>query len=106
MFTTLPAWTIPARPDMLALFETIELAGLTGQWVRLDAATQRAVIGFAVFGKQEFMVKDDGEIYVCRSTCFGNDCEIGAYTPAHMARAVAARGKVSPGVHGKGYYTA
>ncbi|SFB19838.1 hypothetical protein [Azotobacter beijerinckii] len=103
-FVEIPTWAIPDKADYLALFETIALAGLEGSWIRLSAATQRAVIGHAVFGKQEFRVNADGSVDVCRSVCFGTDCEIVNYRAAELAGAVAQRLAVSPGKAGPRIY--
>lgn len=105
-FTAIPAWAKPAKADRWTLYETFALLKLEGQWVRLSAADQRAVIGYPVFGKQEFRVNADGTVDVRRVTCFGNDCEQRDYFPAWIRAAVEACKRLSPGVYGDGYYQA
>ena len=93
-FATIPAWAMPDAPHANGLFEAIALAGLEGQWVRLDAATQRALMGYPVLGKNEFCVESDGRVGVMRSKCFGTMREQTAYDPADVRAAVAARVKL------------
>jgi hypothetical protein len=102
-FNAIPAWTLPTTPDSLALFECIALAGLEGQWIRLDAATQRAIMGANVFGKQQIRIDADGELCVRRSTCFGTMFEVGHPLLANLRRAIAESLRLSPGVFGQGY---
>ena len=102
-FTSIPAWTMPAAAGALSFFETIALAGLEGQWVRLSAADQRAILGSNVFGKQAFRVKPEGDVEVMRKTAFGMDSEIASYDLYEVKRAIERRLRVSPGVSGGGY---
>lgn len=102
-FTTIPAWTLPTTPDARSLFEVVALAGLEGQWIRLDAATQRAIMGGNAFGKQQIRISADGELFVTRSTCFGQDSETGTVTLSTLVRAISEKLKLSPGVFGRGY---
>lgn len=94
-FATIPDWAMPEAPHANGLFEAIALAGLEGQWVRLDAATQRALMGYPVFGKLEFCVESDGEVRVIRSVCFGTMREQSIYQPATVRAAVAARARLA-----------
>ena len=73
-FATLPAWTLPAPADrgLYALGAALALAELENRWVKLSAATQRAVIGSNKFGKQSIGIFD-GSLMVSRSVCFGTD---------------------------------
>jgi hypothetical protein len=103
-FTAIPAWAIPAKADRYTLYETFALLKLEGQWVRLSAADQRAVIGHAVFGKQEFRVNADGTVDVRRSACFGLDTEQQNYFPAWVRAAVEACKKLRPSTFWPGYY--
>jgi hypothetical protein len=102
-FTQIPAWTLPAKADALALFEVMALAGLEDKWIRLDADTQRRVMGSAIFGKQEIMVCADGTVKVARSVCFGTMKEVGEYVFRHVFAAIERHVKLSPGVFGKRY---
>lgn len=103
-FTTLPAWVFPDAPHRTALYEAIALAGLEGKTIRLDAATQKRLMGGVVFGKQAIVVSEDGTVNVTRKTAFGMDCESMDYQPAHIARAVAAGKRLAPGIGGGRYY--
>ena len=103
-FTTIPAWAKPAKADRFTLYETFALLKLEGQWVRLSAADQRAIIGHNVFGKQEFRVTADGNVEVRRVTCFGLDTETQSYFPAWVRAAVEACKKLRPSTFGPGYY--
>ena len=102
-FATIPDWAMPTKPDTLALFEAVALADLEDQWIRLDATTQRALIGFPVFGKQEFQISKAGELRISRQTCFGADSEVAEYSLARVSKAASARLKLSPGTFGPGY---
>lgn len=102
-FTAIPEWTLPAVPGALSFFETIALADLEDKWIRLSAATQKAILGANVFGKQEIKVTADGEVIVSRSTCFGMDHETAAYDLYTIKRAILRRARLSPGVSGGAY---
>lgn len=69
----IPAWAIDNRtPDRYTVAAAFELAELTGQWIRLTAASQRAVFGSKLFGKCKLKVDENG-ITSVRSVCFGTD---------------------------------
>ena len=102
-FTSAPAWAMPTAPHATALFEVAVLAGFEGQWVRLDAATQRALMGFPVFGRQSIRVNAGGTVTVCRSACFGTTSETCEYPAARITAAATARKRLSPGVFGPAY---
>lgn len=102
-FQTVPAYAVPKQADWFTLFEAAALLQLEGQWIRLTAADQRALIGGNVFGKQEFMVNDDSTVTVRRSTCFGMDSESQNYTPATVREAVSKGKRLSPGTYGAAY---
>jgi hypothetical protein len=103
-FAAIPAWTLPAQGDALAIFETIALAGLEGQWIRLSAADQRRVLGANVFGRQEIRVDAQG-VQVCRSVGFGQDSETATYGLAQLRGAVATGTRLAPGLSGPSYYS-
>lgn len=105
-FTEMPIWTLTAKPGVLSFFEAIALAGFEGKWIRLSAATQKALLGSNVFGRQEFRVTTEGVVEVARSTAFGQDCEIGQYDLHTIKTAIASRVRLSPGVTGDGYLSA
>ena len=72
-FAEIPAWAIDdASPDRYTVAAAFQLAGLTDRWVRLNAATQRAVFGAYLFGKCSLRLDNDA-IHVSRTACFGTD---------------------------------
>lgn len=105
-FEEIPAWVLKGPPPgILTFFESIALAALEGKWIRLDADTQREILGFPVFGKQELKVESGGTVTVRRSACFGLDSEWATYEAMKVGAAAKAGKKLSPGVTGPGYYT-
>ncbi len=72
-FAEIPDWAIDAdERSRYTIASAFELAGLTDEWVRLTAETQRALFGFVLFGKCNLKVDANG-IKVSRSVCFGTD---------------------------------
>jgi hypothetical protein len=87
----LPDWTVTDAKDAYSLGAAITLAGLENTWIRLTAATQRAVLGFPVFGKATILF--DGEQWrVNRNVCGGGHVEF--FTAAQVNRAAAGRKRV------------
>lgn len=71
----LPEWTYQgARQDLYTLAAALVLAGYEGQWVKLTAATQRAVLGDVRFGRQSVGLFR-GELMVTRRVCYGTDSD-------------------------------
>lgn len=71
----LPEWTYKgARQDLYTLATALVLAGYENKWVKLAAATQRAVLGEARFGKQSIGLFN-GELMITRRVCFGTDSD-------------------------------
>jgi len=68
----------------------------------MSANDQRRIIGFNIFGKQEFRMVD-GDIVVRRSTCYGSDYESAEYSMARIKLAVEKNLKLSPGTFGASY---
>ncbi len=94
-----PAWAYEGcAPSAYTFFAAIALACLEDVAIRLDAATQRALLGFPVFGKRVFRVDArTGTVRVMRSACFGTDCNSGDY-PASIVRLAAEQKKgLNPG---------
>ena len=94
-----PAWAYDGcAPSAYTFFAAIALAGLEDVAIRLDAATQRALLGFPVFGRRVFQVDArTGMVRVLKSACFGTDCNSGDY-PASIVRLAAERKKgLNPG---------
>ena len=83
-FTAIEQWAMPKVPGILSFFETIALSDLEGKEIRLAAATQRAILGFPVFGKQPFTVHDDGSVTVRITIAFGQDSEERTYSPREI----------------------
>lgn len=103
-YTVIPAWTYTGKPPShLTFFESIALAGLEGQWIRLSIGDQRATLGRDVFGKQEIKVDTEGNVKVRRSTAFGKDFELCEYTAHEIARAITEGKRISPGVSGPAF---
>lgn len=96
----IPTWAKPTQADRYTLFEAAALLGFQDQWIRMTAADQRALMGFAVFGKRAFRVNDDGTVDVIRSSCFGADTEQANYWPGHITSAAAQHKQLSPGAFG------
>jgi hypothetical protein len=94
-FTAVPDWAIPAEDKGgHALASSFAVAELENQWVRLSAATQRALLGHPVFGKQEILVEDAG-VQVRRSA-FGTDTARTRFSFDDVTRAARARRKLLP----------
>ncbi len=103
-YTSIPAWTYTGKtPSRLTFFESIALAGLEGQWIRLSIGDQRATLGRNVFGKQEIKVDDCGNVKVRRSAAFGKDFELQEYPPYEIARALTEGKEIAPGKYGPKY---
>lgn len=103
-FVDIPKFAIPDEPNPLALYEVFALLGIENKYVRMCAADQKAIMGAAPFGKQQFMVMDCGDVRIMRSACFGQDFEIAEYPPAKVRGAIAANKRLSPGVFGPNYF--
>ena len=102
---TIPAWAKPAKADRFTLFETFALLGIEGQWVRLSAADQRAIIGAPVFGKLAFRVNEDGTVDATRTACFGMDYEQQGYDNTDIQGALAQGKRLCPSTYGPGIYS-
>ena len=106
-FTTLPDFVFPDVAGEFGALETaIELAGLTGCWLRLSAADQRRLMGFAPFGKKEVKVGDDGVVTVGYKIAFGQDWSEAQYSSATIRAACAASKLLCPDSTGPRYYSA
>lgn len=87
-FEAVPEWVKPQTPSPLALWEAFALLGWEGKPVRLSAADQRALMGFAVFGKQLITIADDGSVTITVSVCFGTMTDHQTYSPEQVKRAL------------------
>jgi hypothetical protein len=99
----IPTWAKPAKADRYTLHEAAALLGFEGQWVRMTAQDQRALMGFAVFGKRAFKINDNGTITVQRSTCYGLDTEKAEYMPGKVYEAATQHKQLSPGTFGPSF---
>jgi hypothetical protein len=102
-FDTIPAWAIDARPSVYNLFSAITLSGLEGRWIRLTAATQRALIGANLFGKAALMF-DGVSVRSSVTCCFGTDSHGATWTPEDVRKASTAGLKLHPAYSGPGYF--
>ena len=71
-FVEIPAWAIGKEQDLASVITAIALAGFEGQWIRLSAATQRALMGKAYFGKRHVHATAS-KIVVSRKVAYGQD---------------------------------
>jgi hypothetical protein len=104
-FAVIPAWTFQEKePGIHTFFEAVALAGLEEQPIRIDAKTQRALLGFAVFNRREIVVHKDGTISCVVSVAFGQDAERATYSAAIVGQAAKARKQLRPGTTGPRYF--
>ena len=81
--TQIAEWTYKgASKDWYTLASALVLSGLENKWVKLSAATQRAILGANIIGKQSIGIFD-GELNVTRKVCFGTDSDTRAVNPAN-----------------------
>jgi len=104
-FTAIEDWAVPKTAGTLSFFETICLSSLEGKEIRLDAKTQRAVIGYPVFGKQPFTVNVDGTVTVRKSIAFGQDSEERKYCAREVDYARLNKLRMEPGTQGEGIFS-
>jgi len=104
-FTAIESWAVPKSAGVLSFFETICLSDLEGKEIRLDAKTQRAVIGFPVFGKQAFTVNEDGTVTVRKSIAFGQDSEERTYCAREVDYARLNNLRMEPSAQGPGIFS-
>lgn len=106
VFADIPAWTYEGKaPSVYTFFESIALAGLEEQRIRLDAETQRVLLGFPVFGRRAITVHKTAEISSVVRVCFGTDFERSIYPAALVGRAAEAKKQLRPGTTGPRYYS-
>lgn len=99
-FADIPDWVKPLAPDVGSFFAALALLNLEGQWIRLRAADQRALIGCVPFG--QCAINSDGStVQVFRSVCFGTDSECMPWHHSQLAEQIKAGVTARPGVYGK-----
>jgi len=104
-FAAIPAWTYQDKaPGIHTFFEAVALARLEEQPIRIDAKTQRALLGFAVFNRREIVVHKDGTISCVVKVAFGKDAERATYSAAVVGQAAKARKQLRPGTTGPRYF--
>ncbi|MDD2811249.1 hypothetical protein [Rhodoferax sp.] len=106
-FAAVPAWTYEGTtPSVFTFFEAVALAGLEEQPIRLDAATQRALLGFPVFGRRSITVHKTGTVSSVVPVAFGQDFEASTYPAALVSQAAQAKKELRPGTSGPRYFRA
>nr|BCU00948.1 hypothetical protein [uncultured bacterium] len=104
-FAAIPAWAYEGKaPSIYTFFEAVALAGLEEQRIRLDADTQRALLGFPVFGRRAITVHKTGAVSSVVKVCFGTDFEHATYPAALVGKAAQAKKQLRPGWTGPRYY--
>lgn len=83
-FAEIPSWAYECNePSVHTFFAAITLAGLERKEIRLTAEMQRKLLGFPIFGKKEFVVKDN-MVKCYHKNCFGTNTDISLHTPASI----------------------
>jgi hypothetical protein len=104
-FAALPAWTYQGKaPSVYTFFEAVALAGLEEQPIRLDSTTQRALLGFPVFGRRSITVHKAGTVSSVVKVAFGQDFEASTYPATLVGQAAEARKELRPGTTGPRYF--
>ena len=99
-FAVVPDWVKPAVADVATFFSALALMGIEGEWVRLRAADQRALIGCVPFG--QCAIRSNGDtVEVFRSVCFGTDGEHYGWHHSELAAQIKSGRTARPGVYGR-----
>jgi hypothetical protein len=78
-YVEIPTWAVDSEHKGASAFAAaLALTNNEGKWIRLSAATQRKLLGYAVFGKQHFLVEHD-RVNVSRKSAYGTDCHSTEY---------------------------
>lgn len=93
-FTDIPDWTFAEEPSVHTFFSAIALSNLEGKAIRLDASTQRKLLGFPVFGKKEIKVVD-GVVRCYHMKSFGQDCDVTEHSPTNLIKYVNEQKKIT-----------
>lgn len=90
---TVPAWAIDTTSrNRYTIAAAFKLADLEGKRFRMTADNQRAVFGFAIFGKASIRVTAEG-VTASRSVCYGTDFASVELTWAEVERYAAKKVK-------------
>lgn len=105
-FAVIPLWTFEGKtPGKYTFFEAIALAKLENNPLRLDAATQRALLGSNVFGKRLIVVDGRGFVTCSVSLAFGLDFDEATYSASIIQEAVNKHKQLRPGTTGPRYFS-
>lgn len=106
-FAAIPGWTYEGKePSKYTFFEAIALAGLENTDIRLDAATQKKLLGANVFGNRRIRLTADGSVICTISRDFGRDYESLSYTADTVQQAAMAGKQLRPSHQGAKYHDA
>ncbi len=86
----IPEWAIGDK-DGAGLASALALAGFEDKWIHLGAESQRAVLGFPVFGKHS--IHFDGQVFRVNHSAVGGGYTDN-FTPAEVSAAARARKKL------------
>jgi hypothetical protein len=102
---TIPDWTHAGKsPGVLTFFESIALAGLEDQRIRLSAIDQRKLLGVVVFGRRPITVHKDGTVECTVDTGFGRDSDTAVWSANTIRLAADAGQQLCPKTSGPGYF--
>ena len=101
-FAVIPPWTFEGKtPGKYTFFEAIALAELENKPLRLDTATQRALLGSSVFGKRLIVVDGSGFVTCSVSLAFGLDFDEATYSANVIQEAINQHKQLRPGTTGR-----
>ncbi len=83
-FAQIPVWAYAeGDKSWYQLAAALVLSGNENKWVKLDAKTQRAILGNPWLGKQSVGIFD-GQLMVSRVVCFGTDSDTRYINPSNL----------------------
>lgn len=101
----IPQWTYEGKtPSVFTFFESVALAGLEGDAIRLSSGDQRRLLGHVVFGRRMIKVQRDGTIESTVSTSFGRDAETAKWSAWTLQIAAGAKKELHPSTIGHRYF--
>lgn len=92
-FAKIEKWMLPSSPDVYSIASVMELAGLSGQWIRIKADDQKKMFGYAPFGKQNVRVSGS-MVEVHHKVCFGTDYAHSQFSFTEIANLVKQQKKI------------
>lgn len=81
-----------------------EISDESKHLIRLDSTTQRALLGFPVFGRRSITVHKAGTVSSVVKVAFGQDFEASTYPATLVGQAAEARKELRPGTTGPRYF--